>query len=87
MAQVFIPPLLRSLTSGADTIVVEGRTVSEVVDVLNEQHPGIRERLCDGDELKPGLTVAVDGDVSPLGLLTKLGDSSEVHFLPAIGGG
>jgi len=31
--------------------------------------------------------VVVDGDVSPRGLLQKLGPESELHFLPAIGGG
>ena len=37
--------------------------------------------------LKPGLVVAVDGHVSSLGLMQKLGGASEVHFLPAVGGG
>ena len=87
MPHVFIPPLLRPLTGNADRIVVEARTVREAIDALEAKHPGLGERLCDGDDLQPGLTVAVDGDVSPLGLLAKLEDDSEVHFLPAIGGG
>ena len=32
-------------------------------------------------------SVAVDGEVTPMGMLEKVGESSEVHFLPAIGGG
>jgi molybdopterin converting factor small subunit len=31
--------------------------------------------------------VAVNGAVSSVGLLQKVPDGSEVHFLPAIGGG
>jgi molybdopterin synthase sulfur carrier subunit len=87
MPRVFIPPLLRSLTNQADCVAVTARTVGEAIDALERQYPGIRSRLCEGDELTPGLTVAVDGNVSSLGLLAKLGADSEVHFLPAIGGG
>jgi len=87
MPRVFIPPLLRSLTGDADTLDVAGKTVRDVIDQLEAQFPGVRERLCEDDDLKPGLTVAVDGNVSAVGLLQPLGESSEVHFLPAIGGG
>ena len=45
------------------------------------------ERLCVDDGLRPGLSVAVNGVVSSLGLLQKVPDGSEVHFLPAVGGG
>ena len=86
MPQVFIPPQLRPLT-GAPQVAVEGRTVREVIDALERKHPGIRQRLCDGDELASGLAVAINGSISSLGLLTKVDPQSEVHFLPAIGGG
>ena len=39
------------------------------------------------DDLLPGLAVVVDGETSLLGLLERVQESSEVHFLPAIGGG
>jgi molybdopterin synthase sulfur carrier subunit len=87
MPQVFIPPLLRSLTAGVDVVDVEAANVRQAIERLEEKFPGIRARLCEGDGLKPGLTVAVDGNVSSLGLLQKLKPNSEVHFLPAIGGG
>jgi sulfur-carrier protein len=85
--RVFIPALLRSWTAGADCVEVEGRTVRQVIEALERAYPGLRERLCDGDELKPGLRVAVDNKIGNLGLLEKVGEHSEVHFLPAIGGG
>ena len=31
--------------------------------------------------------VAIDGDVAIMGMLEKVGENSEVHFVPAIGGG
>lgn len=87
MPRVFIPPLLRPLTGGVEQITVEGTTVRQVIDDLDAQFPGLRTRLCQGNALAPGLSVAVDGHVRPRGLLAKVQPESEVHFLPAIGGG
>jgi len=87
MPRVFIPPLLQTLTGGVGEIDCEAANVREVVEHLDGRFPGIRARLCDGDELKPGLTVAVDGHVSALGLIEKAGTDAEIHFLPAVGGG
>ena len=86
MPRIFIPPLLRPLT-GVDAIDVEAANVRQAIERLEDRFPGVRARLCEGDGLKPGLTVAVDGNVSSMGLLQKLKPDSEVHFLPAIGGG
>ena len=87
MPNVFIPPLLRALTDGTEKVEVPGATVKEAIDALDTRFPGIHDRLCNGDALKPGLTVAVDGHVSSFGLLQKVEAESEIHFLPAVGGG
>jgi molybdopterin synthase sulfur carrier subunit len=87
MVKVFIPPLLREATGGLDHVEVAAASVRQVVAALEAMYPGIRERLCAGDSLRPGLAVAVNGTVSSLGLLQKVPDGSEVHFLPGIGGG
>ncbi|MBW3543633.1 MAG: MoaD/ThiS family protein [Planctomycetes bacterium] len=87
MPRAFIPPMLRPLTHGIDFVELEAANVRQLIEALDERFPGLRERLCDGDELKPGLTVAVDGVVSSVGLLARVRPASEVHFLPAIGGG
>lgn len=87
MPRVFIPPALRPLTAGQSELEIPGSTVRQIVDALEASSPGLRERLCDGDDLKPGLTVAINGHISSLGLLAKVQSHSEVHFLPAIGGG
>jgi molybdopterin synthase sulfur carrier subunit len=47
----------------------------------------MKGRLCQGKDLKPGLAAIVDGQVARWGLREKVGEESEVHFLPAIGGG
>ena len=87
MPRVFIPPLLRSLTGGVEEVAVDATNVRQAIDALESQFPGIHDRLCDDDGLKPGLNVVVDGNVSSLGLWQQVGENSEVHFLPAIGGG
>ncbi len=89
MAEVWIPPKLQELTDGKQQVQVEGSTVRRLINNLAEQHPGIKEYLVDEeeDDLIPGLAVIIDGEVSQLGMLDKVGESSEVHFLPAIGGG
>jgi len=87
MVQVFIPPLLRDAVGGVDQVEVPAATVRQVVAALEVRFPGVRDRLCAGDVLRPGLVVAVNGTVSSLGLLQIVADGSEVHFLPAIGGG
>lgn len=87
MPTVYIPPAMRDLTGGAETVDVPARSVREAIEQLERRFPGISARLVEGQRLKPGLCVAVDDHIEPLGLLARLDDDSEVHFLPAIGGG
>ncbi len=65
----------------------EGKTVRALIEDLERQHPGIRERLIHADSLRPGMAVVVNGTAGTLGLLQPIPDGAEVHFLPAIGGG
>jgi molybdopterin synthase sulfur carrier subunit len=87
MPTVWIPSLLRDLTGGTETVTVAGATVRQVVESLECMYPGIRARLCDANGMRSGIAVVVDTEVARLGLLQPVGEKSEVHFLPAIGGG
>ena len=87
MPIVWIPASLRTFTNQQDTVRVGGATVRDVIDQLDALFPGIKPRLCDGDALRPGLAVAIDAEMSRMGLEQAVGENSEVHFLPAIGGG
>jgi sulfur-carrier protein len=87
MPTVFIPSLLRKYTGGQESIVVPGRTVGEVVKNLERQFPGFRDQIVENDDLKSSVAVSVDGDLAVGGLLEQVRDSSEIHFVPAIGGG
>ena len=89
MPEVWIPPRMQPLTGGNKTVRVAGGSVRQVINNLEKEYPGIRSRLCDeeGIDLLPGIAVIVDGETSQLGLLEQLREESEVHFLPALGGG
>ncbi|MCC2668538.1 MAG: ThiS family protein [Armatimonadetes bacterium] len=87
MANVSIPAPLRKLTGGATSASVPGDTLAEVIDRLDELHPGIKDRLIDDGRVRRGFAVFVDGNMPTTGLRTKLTPESEVYFAPAIAGG
>ncbi len=87
MATVFIPSLMQKLSDGKSRVEVEGSSVRQIVNNLDTQYPGFKERLVEDGRIKGNISVAIDGEITPLGMLEKVGEASEVHFLPAIGGG
>ncbi|MDA1048903.1 MAG: MoaD/ThiS family protein [Planctomycetota bacterium] len=87
MPRVFIPPPMRPLTAGEEVVEVAGANIAQVIENLEQRFPGMKERLCQDDALRPGLSVAVGDSVATLGMLQRTGPDVEIHFLPAIGGG
>ena len=87
MATVFIPSLLRPLTNDRGELSVGGSTVGEVVNNLIAEYPGLADRLLEDGRLRGNLSVAVDGEITTMGLLETVDDDSEIHFVPAISGG
>ncbi len=88
---VRIPTPLRKLTNELDTIVAdESGTLGQVIDALERQYPGLKERLCDETgELRRFVNVYVNGeDVRFLsGLQTPVEAGAEVSIVPAVAGG
>ena len=89
MPEVWVPPRMQKLTGGKQQVQVPGATVRQVINNLEQEYPGTRDFLVDEEEndLLPGIAVIVDGETSLLGMLERVSETSEVHFLPAIGGG
>ena len=85
MAIVFIPPQLRKLTGVAE-VEVDGGTVREVIELLEQQFPGVKERLFTDGQLSPMLQLSVDHRMTRV-VSTKVLPTTEIHFLPVIGGG
>ena len=86
---VRIPTPLRRLTDGQDKVDVEGDSLGDVIDAMNDQYPGIRERICDDQgQLRNFVNVYVNGeDVRFLqGLETATTDGDEVSVVPAVAG-
>ncbi len=87
---VRIPTPLRRLTNGQDKVNVDGDNLGGVIDAMNEQCPGIRERICDDQgQLRNFVNVYINGeDVRFLqGLETATTDGDEVSVVPAVAGG
>ncbi len=87
MPTLFIPAPLRNITQGKVSVVVTGSTVREAIENLDAQFPGIKDRLCENEKIRPNISVMVNGQVSALKMREKLSETSEVHFVIAISGG
>jgi len=89
MAIVRIPTPLRTLTGGEDQVQAAGDTVKDVIENLEKNHPGIRERLLDDKGVRRFVNIYVgDEDIRFLdGLGTALKATDEISIVPAIAGG
>ena len=87
MATIFIPAQLRTLTDGIEQLEMDVHNVREVIDQLEQRFPGIRDRLCQQDQISPSLQISIDSVITSRGMIAKIQPNSEVHFIPAIAGG
>lgn len=86
---VRIPTPLRTLTGGAESVNVTAKTVRELIENLETNHVGMRERLMDDKGVRRFVNLYVgEEDIRFLdGLDTELKDGDEVSIVPAIAGG
>ena len=87
---VRIPTPLRSITKGSAEVPAKGETVDDVMQDLERQFPGLRERLVDEKgELRRFINIYVnEEDVRFLqGRTTMLKDGDTLAIVPAIAGG
>jgi sulfur-carrier protein len=87
---VRIPTPLRRHTGGTGEVSAKGKDVGELVEDLERQFPGLRDRLCDetGDFRKFINVYVNQEDVRFLdGLQSVVKDGDEVSIVPAIAGG
>ncbi len=90
MAQIRIPMPLRKLTNDADLVTTDASTLSDAVERLEADFPGIKERIVDeSGEIRRFVNIYVNGeDVRFLdNLKTALKPSDEVSIVPAVAGG
>lgn len=87
---VRIPTPLRAVTKGAGEVYAKGANVDELIEDLERQFPGLRERLVeDGGEVRRFINIYVnEEDIRFLqGRGTALKDGDQVSIVPAISGG
>ena len=88
-ATVRIPTPLRTLTGGNDEVKAQGATVAELIEDLEKNFPGIRERLLDEKGVRRFVNIYVgEEDIRFLdGLKTALAGGEFISIVPAIAGG
>jgi molybdopterin synthase sulfur carrier subunit len=88
--QVRIPTPLRKFTGGKEAVSVEGQSIASVIEALDRNHPGLKERICEADgTVRRFVNLYVNGDDIRFldNLQSKVKDGDEVSIVPAIAGG
>ncbi|MFC6092760.1 MoaD/ThiS family protein [Saccharothrix sp. BKS2] len=86
---VSIPTILRTHTGGQKSVEASGTTLAEVIDNLEDNHGGLKQRLVKEGTLHRFVNVYVnDEDVRFAGgLEAAVKDGDTVTILPAVAGG
>lgn len=84
---VRIPTPLRSYTNQQSVVAASGATVSDVLDDLDRQFPGIRFRMADEqNRLRQHVKIWI-GEDQVKDLSTPVGDGGELTIMQALSGG
>ena len=86
---VSVPTILRTHTGGNKRVEATGSTLAEVIDDLDANFAGLKERLVNAGKLHRFVNIYVnDEDVRfSGGLATTIADGDDVTILPAVAGG
>jgi len=90
MVRVRVPTPLRKLTNGVDEVNAQGNNVRALVEDLERNFPGIKERICDeSGKIRRFVNVYVNGDDIRFlqNLETSLKEGDSISIVPAIAGG
>ena len=85
-----IPTPLRRMTNGQDKVEIDAPNLQEVIDQLDSDYPGFKERLVDeSGELRYFVNIYLNGeDVRFLqGMKTSTTTGDEISIVPAVAGG
>jgi len=90
MATVYVPTPLRRLTGGQSKVEATGQDIAAVFQAMDEQFPGVSEKLLDEDgRVKRFINVFLNDDEirSLQGMSTPVKESDRVSIVPAMAGG
>jgi MoaD family protein len=86
---VSIPTILRPLTNNQRRVEVSGATVHEIIERLEQQYTGIKEKLLAEGQVHRFINIYVnDNDIRfTEGLATAVADGDSLTILPSVAGG
>lgn len=87
--RIIIPASLSDWFAGQDETQCQGNSLSECFDHLEQQFPGLKEKLIGDDPNTPRVLIFVNGENirSMDGLNTGVRDGDEVGIIPLAAGG
>lgn len=88
--RVRVPTPLRKYTQGIDEVNAQGSNVKSLVEDLEKNYPGIKERICDETgKVRRFVNVYVNGDDIRFlqNLDTSIKEGDNITIVPAIAGG
>ncbi len=87
--KVRIPTPLQKLTNGKAEVECSAQNVLELVDALEKEYPGMKERLSDGGKIRRFINIYVNEEDIRFANKeeTALKDGDSVSIVPAIAGG
>ena len=87
---VRVPTPLQRLAAGAKSVRADGGSVASVIEDLERQYPGFKDRLCEDDgSLRRFINIYVNGEDIRYsqGIDTAVKDGDELSIIPAVSGG
>ncbi|HEX9113561.1 MAG TPA: MoaD/ThiS family protein [Nitrospirota bacterium] len=87
--KVRIPTPLQKLTNGKTEVECSAKNIQELIDALEKDYPGIKDRLSDGGKIRRFINIYVnEEDIRFVNKeATVLKDGDNVSIVPAIAGG
>ena len=64
MLQVFIPSLMRKLTNDKHIVEINASSITELINKLDKEYPGMKQQLTEGNLIKDGLSVVINDEIS-----------------------
>lgn len=86
---VSIPTIMRPITKGEKRVQAEGATLAAVIDDLEANYTGLKERLLTDGKLNRYVNIYVDDEDVRFtgGLEAEVPQNGTVTILPAVAGG
>lgn len=90
MVTIHIPTAFRDFSNDREVVQVElagGGSLRRVIDLLEAECPGIKERLMFEGGVHPSIAVFINDEQSAQGIIEPVPEDATIRLLPAMGGG